>query len=353
MPEPTGTDLEQEQRRRRRRARKREDDAPELDARPKEPEAEAEAQPEEQAVAAQLAAAGHSAEEISQILEHAHGAQKSVILATLQQAYGNAFVGQLLHQKENAGPAIDPAALSLGLEFFLGGQWETQSRRQEPLHLTPEIIARVAEWLPGLPDPALRKLWDPEPKTPREAVLRLQNSRALPAVPDESNADRLKRVLAAPPSLPGGSGEGGGAVLSFLGAGMPGLHIAPTAPPPAPEIAGIIAGFQGRGIRLALPQVQALLASKEQGIAQIEAGLHTILPGELRSHGHEVAEWLVNLLLTASLQAQLHAEAPGGSESLAIQDEPPPPAENGVELTGTLVELVRQIPTGMSVIVHF
>lgn len=344
-------------RRLRRRALRRrhdEESAPHIDTRPEETEAKQ--------AAARLAAAGHSVAEVSQVLGSARGEQKAGLLAHLQQGHGNAFVGQVVQRKEESqggeqqarAGGLDPATLALSIEFFLGSQWAAQSNRREPLHLTPEMIERLREWLPPLSQPVLRTLWDPEPRTPQEALQRLQHAGFIPVTPPETDSERLRRILSAPGALPGGTSTPAGEVtLSLFGAGMAGLHVAINQPPPTPEIAVIVATFRGRGLRLTDPQLKALLSSREQGIRQIAAGLSEILPHELRGRAQDMAEWLADLLLSRSLEAQLQAEEPKDVDRLLLRDEPPPPRDTGVGLSGTLADLARQVPMGASLTIHF
>ena len=154
-----------------------------------------------------------------------------------------------------------------------------------------------------------------------------------------------------------GSVMGDNTKVSIFEAGMPGLHLVINpSRKPAPA-ARVGQPFAQRGIRLSDKELKSLLAGRSLGIASINRLLGTAVPQLSSDNRLKLSGLLADALLDKALQGQLSRERPLLQEQEEQREQrlralfaAPVPAN---AKRGSLPQLLREVPVGASLTVHF
>ncbi len=177
----------------------------------------------------------------------------------------------------------------------------------------------------------------------------------------ETTGERTQQTLTGPSSLPQRPRARPRSAslpewLGFYNAGMVGFHISVPSVPEAPLEAELTAAFRQRGVSVDSRLLQELLANHAAGAGQLENLLRRLLPAEFRPQAHDFSEWLATKIQTAQIEATLQRERPNALEQSEEQDERleallnPPGAATSL---GSVTDIIREIPAGVSITIHF
>jgi hypothetical protein len=146
--------------------------------------------------------------------------------------------------------------------------------------------------------------------------------------------------------------------LSLFRKGRLGLHLTINAPPPPPEIARLAAPFRERNIPMTDRDVKAITA----GRAQCEEDWTRLLRSVgLGPRSAELASWIAEQTYKKAIQSTLRLENPTVLEEVGEEGERARnmlrelrlPAAEGESTSGGVLDLLRRIPVGVSLTVHF
>jgi hypothetical protein len=226
-----------------------------------------------------------------------------------------------------------------------------QQGGQGALSLTPALQSELLRLIPTLTTAHIAALWMPEPAGPMDAFQRLVDRGHLPLFTAPVEPD----VPLTPEPEPERQPEARPSVrTSFFGPGGPGFHVTINPRAPTPASATIRQHLASRGIPFSYREVQALLAGREQGIEQIDQILRNIAPGLGREDRIQLARTIADTLLNRSIQGQLQREMPSAlEEELRRQGQMEQVLGVPSRAQGSMPELLRLIPAGVSLTIYF
>ena len=267
--------------------------------------------------------------------------------ASLSQDGG--AVPALQRQGEGATPS-DGLIRREAVRIMLFMQYQQQGG-QGALSLTPALQSELVRLIPTLTTAHIAGLWMPEPAGPMEAFQRLVDrghlplftAPAEPEVPLTPEPERERQPEARPSVR-----------TSPLGPGGPGFHVTINPRAPTPASATIRQHLASRGIPFSYREVQALLAGREQGIEQIDHILRNLAPQLGREDRIQLARTIADTLLNRSIQGQLQREMPSAlEEELRRQGQMEQILGVPSRAQGSMPELLRLIPAGVSLTIYF
>jgi hypothetical protein len=269
--------------------------------------------------------------------------------AHLSQTGGSVPAIQRQTASVRTAPAIDPLVRRESVRIMLLLQYQQQGG-QGTFRLTPVLQSELRRLIPDLTSAILPRLWTPEPPGPMEAFQRLVDAGYLPLF-----AATAQPELTPPEPTPEPKpAERPRMTVSPFGPGGVGIHLTLNPRAPAPLGATIRQQLGERGIPFSYREVQALLQGRDQGAEQLECILEGIAPQLTREQRQALARTIADALLTRSLQAQLTREAPTAIERNRQAEEQLQQILGIPEqLQGDLPSLLRRVPVGASITIHF
>ena len=225
-----------------------------------------------------------------------------------------------------------------------------QQGGQGALGLTPVLRSELLRLIPALGAAQIALLWTSEPAGPMEAFQRLVDGGYLPLF-----STPMEPAPLAPEREPERQPERRPSVrTSPLGPGGAGLHVTINPRAPTPASATIRQHLTSRAIPFSYREVQALLAGRDQGIEQIDRILRNIAPQLGREARISLARTIADTLLNQSIQGQLRREMPSAlEEELRRAGQMEQALGVPSRAQGSLPELLRLVPMGVSLTIYF
>jgi hypothetical protein len=256
-----------------------------------------------------------------------------------------------VQRQADAGNAAPTDALirreAVRIMLFLQYQ---QQGGQGAFTLTPAVQTELQRLVPDLGVAQIAALWTPEPAGPVQAFQRLVDAGLLPLF----TAQRAPEPAVETELPPAEVEAQPSARASILGPGGPGFHVTINPRAPAPVSATIRQHLASRGLPFSYRELQALLAGREQGVEQIDQILRALAPQLGREDRIQLARTIADTLLSRSIQGQLQRELPTAlEEELRRQGQLEQAAGIPARAQGSMHELLRLIPVGVSLTIHF
>ena len=223
---------------------------------------------------------------------------------------------------------------------FLLAQHHGLQGRQGPLQLSAGLRSELLRMLPRLTPELLEALWRPAPANADEALRRFAEAGHLPAF-DQAPGGAQFGGVRDEPLPPGRAGT-----FSPFSAGMLGVHLRVNPQTPPPITATVRRLLSERGLPFSDRDLDELLAGRERGIDQIERILGRLTPMLGAPERRRLAATLADALLDAATQARLTREAPTGLERAEQSGK-------ALEQRGSSPDLLRRLPVGVSITIHF
>lgn len=294
---------------------------------------------------------GASEQEAHQAAQAVQAGQPAAFSAT-----GSAVPALQRADGGGASAPIDALVRREAVRIMLFMQYQQQGG-QGAFTLTPAVQSELQRLIPDLAVAEIARLWTPEPAGPVEVFQRLVDSGYLPVftAPVQTEEEPAAEAMAPPEPEPEPEPEEQPAArVSFFGPGGPGFHVTINPRAPTPVSATIRQHLASRGIPFSHRELQALLAGREQGVEQVDQILRSIAPQLGREDRIQLARTIADALLSRSIQGQLQREMPSAlEEELRRQGQleqtlgVPPRAQ------GSMPELLRLIPVGVSLTIYF